>query len=132
MSTKEQRHRIAALERKQRTVVSDDGYREERFTGGDGLPWVRYYTKGDWMAPVELPYNGNDNPMQELARMVEAGESKPSNLTPGESEMWDVILMGKIGKQIIQRIHAGETMPEDLTPNERECWELVEAVREKF
>lgn len=121
--------RVAALEKKQKQVISDSGYREQRFIGRDGQPWVRY---SDRVFSIELPCNGRDDPLQVIAQQVESGAEKPDGLVPEESEAWDVELMGKLGKQIIRRILAGEVMPEDLTPNERDCWELVEAVREKY
>lgn len=125
--------RVAALERKQKRLVFDDGYREERFIGKDGLPWVRYHmVKDAWLPAIELACNGRDDPMQEISRRVETGEAKPAGLTHDESEIWDISLMKKLGEQIIRRIHTGEIVPEDLSPNERDCWELVTAVRERF
>lgn len=132
MSTKEQRQRIAALERRQKTVVPmDDGYREEQFIKGGQL-WKRYFDSKFPYITIELPCNGRDDPLDAIGQRVESGEKKPDELTPEESDCWDTSLMGHLGDQIIKRIHAGEITPEDLTPNERECWELVEAVREKY
>lgn len=126
--------RVAALEKKQKPVVSDSGYKEERFTGEDGLPWVRYTDNftGRYIPAIELPCNGRDDPMGAIAEMVEAGVAKPSDLTPGELEIWNLSIYQMIGEQIITRILSGEVKPDNLTPHERDCWELVEAVREKY
>lgn len=124
--------RIAALEKKQKTVKQrDNDHREERFIK-DGQPWVRYLNRLSPYFDFELACNGQDDPLDEIWRRAESGEAKPVDLTDDESSCWDTAVMSHLGDQIIKRIHAGEIMPEDLTPNERDCWELVEAVREKY
>lgn len=122
--------RVAALERKRKKVISHDGYKEERFTGKDGRPWVRY-GDGGWFS-IELPCNGRDDPLAYISQRVDSGEAMPDGLLPEEIDSWQVSLMDKLGSEMIKRLHAGEIDRAALTPQELDCVELVEAVRNKY
>lgn len=79
--------RVAALEKRHKTISSLSALGEERFIGRNGMPWVRY-NYGD--CSIELPCNGRDDPIGSISQRILAGEAMPSDLCDQEREYWEL------------------------------------------